>query len=334
MESLDGADDLDNLIADSISGVQSAVDGERKAASAAVGTGAAPGSQEWAKEAVRELQQGPSKAEGEAGGQPSEELFNSLVKTFQDEAFQKVMAEALQGKDMTGSAEVLAALETGGDNTAAEAGDAAGSTQAAAPSTVGPSAASGATAAAPSSGGSSESFLQNFFNSFDKAVGADSGFESSLESLMTSMLPNELICEPLEQISAALESWLKTQKGLPQAERARYEAQLRLYKQILGLYRSRPDPLPEDAQAEVQRLFEELSGLGQAPDEVMREIKPKMSEDGGENFEDFFKSMGLDNNIGPAEQDLLKKLSEDPEELTKVMKDMADGLSDEACKQQ
>ena len=51
------------------------------------------------------------------------------------------------------------------------------------------------------------------------------------------------------------------------------------------------------------------------------------------------KSMGLGDNLGAAEQDLLKKLTEDPEELTKVMKDMAGqlgegGSPEEACKQQ
>merc|ERR1719499_728085 len=148
------------------------------------------------------------------------------------------------------------------------------------------------------------------------------------------MLSNDLICEPLEQISEKLEPWLKSQKGLAQAERNRYEAQLRMYKQILSVYRQSPDPLPDDAQQEVQRLLTELHALGQPPDDVMKQIAPKEADEGGESFEDFMKSVGLDDNLGKNEQDLLKKLSEDPEELTKVMKDMAEGLPDEACKQQ
>lgn len=282
-------DDLDNLITDSLGGVQSALEGERKAPSVP-----APG----ASEAVRDLQQGPARPDG--AGPPGEEFFQDLVKTFQDEKFQKVMAEALQG------------------------GDAA------------PAAASTAPAASSGSGGEAgvEDFLQNFLKSFDNAVGSDGDFEQSLTSLMTSMLSNDLICEPLQQIADSLEPWLKNQKGLSAAEQTRYKAQLKLYKQILAVYKSSPDPLPEPARAEVQQLLSELHKLGQPPDEVMRQIAPKEAEDGGESFEDFMKSMGLDSNLGSAEQDLLKKLSDDPEELTKVMKDMAEGLPEEACKQQ
>jgi len=96
--------------------------------------------------------------------------------------------------------------------------------------------------------------------------------------------------------------------------------------------------LPDGAQQEVHRLLAELHTLGEPPADVMKGIAPKEAADGDESFEDFVKSMGLGDNLGAAEQDLLKKLTEDPEELTKVMKDMAgklDGESpEEACKQQ
>lgn len=293
------ADDLDNLITDSLAGVYSALEGERKAP---------PAPTPSVGEAVRDLQSGPARSDGP----PGDEFFSSLVKTFQDEKFQKVMAEALQGNDVGG----------GAAKPASEA------------------AALPAAASAAASGGSGdgeagvEDFLQNFLSSFDNAVGSDGDFEKSLNGLMTSMLSNNLICEPLQQIADQLEPWLKNQKGLTAAEQTRYEAQLRMYKQILTVYRGSPDPLPEPARVEVQRMLSELHKLGQPPDEVMRQIQPKEAEEGGESFEDFMKSMGLDNNLGGAEQDLLKKLSEDPEELTKVMKDMAEGLPDEACKQQ
>jgi len=80
----------------------------------------------------------------------------------------------------------------------------------------------------------------------------------------------------------------------------------------------------------VQKLLNELHTHGQPPDEVMSQITPKDAEEGGESLEDFMKQMGLDQNLGTAEQELLEKL-QDPEELTKVMKDMA---GEEACKQQ
>merc|ERR1711879_897412 len=115
----------------------------------------------------------------------------------------------------------------------------------------------------------------------------------------------------------------------------RYEDQLHTYKSILGVYRSRPEPLPEDAREEVQRLVAQLQLLVNPPDEVMQEVNSKDAHTGnGESFEDFMKTMGLGDGLGSNEQDLLKKLSEDPEELTKVMKDMAEGFPEEACKQQ
>uniref|UniRef100_A0A7S1LFM7 Peroxin-19 n=1 Tax=Alexandrium catenella TaxID=2925 RepID=A0A7S1LFM7_ALECA len=297
------ADDLDNLITDSLGGVQSALEGERKAAAPAPAAASEPAAQ-----AVRELRQGPAR-EGEEP--PSEEFFGSLVKTFQDEQFQKAMAEILQGADTA-----CASGPVPDDSKVAEEGKAAGSAD------VGV-----------------EDFLQNFMKSFDKAIDNDGNFEQNLTSLMTSMLSNDLICEPLQQIADNLEPWLQTQKekGLPAAEQSRYEAQLQKYKQILGVYKSSSDPLPESAREEVQRLLSELHALGQPPDEVMKQIAPKEAEDGNESFEDFVKSMGLDSNLGAAEQDLLKKLSENPDELTQVMKDMAKGLPEdagEACKQQ
>jgi len=300
------ADDLDNLIADSLGGVQSALEGERKATPPVPAAGVEPAARSIAGEAVRELQQGPARPDGQSEGQPpSEEFFCSLVKTFQDEKFQQAMADILQAADTVGAS--------------------------------GPAPDDSKSMGEGASEPAVEDFLQNFLKSFDKAVGSDTSFEKNLTTLMTSMLSNDLICEPLQQIADGLEPWLKAQKGLSASDQSRYEAQLRLYKQILAIYKGNPDPLPDTARDEVQRLLSELHSLGQPPDEVMRQIAPKDAEEGSESFEDFVKSMGLDSGLGSAEQDLLKKLTENPEELTKVMKDMAEGALDEgaeACKQQ
>eukprot|EP00747_Dinoflagellata_sp_TGD_P194690 gnl/TRDRNA2_/TRDRNA2_62399_c0_seq1.p1 gnl/TRDRNA2_/TRDRNA2_62399_c0~~gnl/TRDRNA2_/TRDRNA2_62399_c0_seq1.p1 ORF type:complete len:331 (+),score=91.04 gnl/TRDRNA2_/TRDRNA2_62399_c0_seq1:74-994(+) len=304
------ADDLDNLIADSLDGVQSALETERKEPAPRI---SADTPAQASGEAVRKLQQGPSRSD-DKGGPPNEEFFANLVKSFQDENFQKAMESALQGAHE----------------------DKSGST---APATAGctpPPAIS--SSAAGSKGLQAEDFLQNFMKSFEDAVGNDSNFEQQLSTLMTSMLSNDLICEPLQQIVSHLEPWLEKQKHLPSGERGRYEAQLRLYRKIIGIYKENPDPLPDEAREEVQRLLGELHALGQPPEEVMRQVAPKDPEDGGESFEDFMKSMGLADSLGAAEQDLVKKLAEDPEELTKVMKEMTSQLSsdrpDEACKQQ
>jgi peroxin-19 len=196
-------------------------------------------------------------------------------------------------------------------------------------------AATASSSSTASAGGDVEEFLQSFMKSFDKAVGSsDDGFDKEITSLMTSMLSKDLVVDPLKQIADGLEPWLKNQKGLSASDRTKYQDMLRLYRKIIETYEQNPDPLPEGPREEVQRLLAELHSLGQPPDEVMQQISPADAQEGDESFEDFMKSMGLDKGLGTAEQDLLKKLSEDPEELTKAMKEMAGGLSDEACKQQ
>lgn len=304
------ADDLDTLIADSLGGVQSALEGERRSgAPAEQSTNRSSGA---ASEAVRELQQEPPSSISEAEGlPPTDEFFGSLARTFQDASFQNAMADVLQKADVSAATGCIPDDSKLADKSASSAmtADDAGV----------------------------EDFLQKFLHGFDKAVGSDSNFEQNLASMMASMLSSDLICEPMQQISDNLEKWLKSNSGLSSADQGRYDSQLRLYKQVLSICKSNPDPLPDAARAEVQQLLEELHKLGQLPDEVMNEITPKDAGEGGESFEDFIQSMGLGSNLGAAEQDLLKKLTENPEELTKVMKDMAEGLPDEgadACKQQ
>lgn len=300
------ADDLDNLIADSLGGVQSALEGERRSgASAEQSTSRSCDS---ASEAVRELQQEPPNSIGESEGlPPTDEFFGGLARTFQDPAFQNAMADVLQHGDVSAARGCIPDDSKSADKSASSVDDAG-----------------------------VEDFLQKFLHGFDKAVGSDSNFEQNLASMMASMLSSDLITEPMQQISDNLEKWLKSNTGLSAADQGRYDSQLRLYKQVLSICKSNPDPLPDTARAEVQRLLEELHKLGQLPDEVMNEITPKDAGEGGESFEDFIQSMGLNSSLGAAEQDLLKKLTENPEELTKVMKDMAEGLPEdgEACKQQ
>mmetsp|Transcript_21113 Transcript_21113/g.45776 ORF Transcript_21113/g.45776 Transcript_21113/m.45776 type:complete len:327 (-) Transcript_21113:217-1197(-) len=321
-------DDLDNLIADSIGGVNSALEAEKKGPTNTT-------SDEWAKEAVRDLQGGPSRPEGE----PNEEFFASLLKTFQDPNFQKAMSDAMQqGAEEEkaapkAAAPALPSPEKEKEKASGTSGTAAAAAPLAASSSKPSGTASSSSAAAVTEQGA-EDFLQNFLQSFDKAVGEDPKFEQSLSSLMGSMLSNDLLSDPIKQITEKMEPWLKSQKGLPAAERKRYEDQLDVYHAILGVYRSRPDPLPEDAREEVQRLIGNLQLLGQPPDEVMQQIQPAEPPEGGECMEDFMKAMGLGESLGAGEQDLLQKLTNDPEELTKVMKDLSAGFSDEGCKQQ
>jgi hypothetical protein len=298
------ADDLDNLIAESLTGVQSALEADRKQAAVTDSTTSTAG------EAVAALQQGLARSDGKLEPVPNEEFFSSLVKSFQDDNFQKAMAEALQISDAEKESVV----------TGAPGGSLPSETTPADDSKV-------------------EDFLSNFMKSFNQAVeGGGDAFSKQMNQLMTSMLSPQYLTEPLQQIVVAFEPWLSAQKGLSASDRSRYEAQIKLYKDIIAIYKRSPDPLPDDVQKEVQGLLTELNNHGPPPDEVMKQIVPKEAAEGDDSFEDFMKSLGLDENLGSAEQDLLKKLTEDPEELTKVLQDMTgklgDGASDEACKQQ
>merc|ERR1711957_639496 len=222
----------------------------------------------------------------------------NLIKMFQGDALQKAMSDALQGAGDEGPGDKKADAEGG------EMGD----------------------------------FLQNFLKSFETAAGSDDKFADSLSSVMTSMLSNDLICEPLKQIAEHLAPWLQEHMEIPAEDRKRYEQQLDTYRKIIDIYAKNSDPLPEGPREEVQRLLTELHALGQPPDEVMSKITPKEGAGGGEeeNFEDFMKTMGLADGLSGEEQDLLKKLSEDPERLTKALQEMAGsmGQGGEDCKQQ
>jgi len=300
------ADDLDSLIADSLSGVQAALDGDRKAP-------AATDSGRSADQAVRELQQGVGKGEAQP---PGEDFFKDLVKTLQDENFQKAMAEAMQQTGQTAEPKPAESKPA-----VAEAAPAA------------PAAPASTAVASSSPSGDAEDFLQNFMKSFDQAAGSDGDLEKQLTNMMTSMLSSDLLTDSMKQIADALEPYLKTKKGLSKDDRKRYEAQLRLYRSIVGVYKTNSDPLPDHAREQVQRMLAELQTLGNPPDEVMAQVVPKEVAE-GESFEDMMRNMGLDSNLAGPEQDLMKKLADDPEELTKVMKEMAGGVPEEACKQQ
>ncbi|CAE6939061.1 PEX19-1 [Symbiodinium sp. CCMP2592] len=286
------ADDLDNLIADSLTGVQTALD-DRKAAPAEAGRSAG----EVVKQLTKELPQDQSSQP------PGEDFFKDLVKSFQDENFQKVMADALQQSSTPAPSEAAAAAPP-------------------------------AVASSSPSTDSSEDVLQKFMKSFEQAAGSDKDFEKSMSTLMSSMLSSDLLTEPLQQIADKLEPYLKEKKGLSKADRSRYEAQLKLYRQIVSVYKQNPDPLPDSAREQVQQMLNELQNLGQPPEEVMSQIVPQEATEGAESFEDFMKTMGLDSQLAGPEQELIRKIADDPEELTKAMKEMAAGMPEEACKQQ
>lgn len=285
--------DLDNLIADSLGGIETALETEKRDADKSAQKKAG----ELEKDAVKELRQEPS--DGDMSY--NEEFFSKLVETFQDPKFQSSMSELMHssGDAQSSSAE-----------------------------------ASSASANGPSAG--TEDLLKGFMESFEKVVDNDDAFGKQMEALMANMLSKDVLCEPLEQIAKQLGPWLDENRStLSSAEAARYDNLLRLYRQIASIYRSYPDELPEEAKVEVQRLLQEAQQYGAPPPDVMAAVVPTDAEEGQESFEDFVKQMGLDKGLGQTEQDILKKISEDPEELQKVLSEMTDELkNNQDCKQQ
>ena len=113
----------------------------------------------------------------------------------------------------------------------------------------------------------------------------------------------------------------------------RYEKQLDNYRKIVHIYES--DAQPNAAAAEeVERLVSELSVLGPPPAEVVGRISPMTDPHVGsvgsaemagtsESFADFVKSLGFDQGMGDAERRLIAQLSENPDDIEKVLKEMA-----------
>merc|ERR1719313_119346 len=90
-----------------------------------------------------------------------------------------------------------------------------------------------AAAAGPADGGAQD-FLDGFLKAFQSGVDVEGGdMDREITSLMTSMLSPELVRGPMEKICETLEPWLKKQKNLNAADKARYQEQLRLYKLIV-----------------------------------------------------------------------------------------------------
>jgi len=317
----DEVDDLDDLIADSLGGVQSAHAGEKQAAKPAA-EAAAP--QTWAKEAVRELKEEGARAGGEAG---EGDFLSTLVKTLQDESFQKELV-----------AEVAAAKGGGGEaasGSGARSSKAGGAAASSSSSAIGP-------ALPPAGDAAAEDVMQNLLKSFSQVASGEGGdFEKGLETLMTSMMSPELLTDPIKKLVGGLEDYLKgdSAKGASQEDITRYENQLRVYNEVLRVYRDASSPLPDIAREEVTRLLQEIQTYGQPPEEVQKlaSVPGLGGPDGpdGDNFEEFAKALQLSE----ADQDLVKRLQEDPEELTKALGELTQnmdmgGMAEEACKQQ
>merc|ERR1712064_267459 len=106
----------------------------------------------------------------------NQELFSNLMKSFQDDTFQKAIAETLAATE--GSAPPSQAAAAPQLDSAPAASSSAQST----------------TSKSETPDPSAKDFLQNTLKSFEDAMSNDPNFTKSLSSLMTSMLSNDLMC--------------------------------------------------------------------------------------------------------------------------------------------
>jgi len=182
-------------------------------------------------------------------------------------------------------------------------------------------------------------FFTNFMKSFEGAMDNDENFSKSVEFLMSGMLSNNVLCDSLRQVVDLLNQYLNETQCTPE-DRLRYEHQLRLYKEIMAIYAAEPNEISAEQMEEVNKKLLEVQTYGSLPKEVMDKVKGSPGEeapDGDDaNFEDFVKSMGLNQSLGEQEQEMIKQLSANPAELENIMAEMANEMKsgEEPCKQQ
>lgn len=179
-------------------------------------------------------------------------------------------------------------------------------------------------------------FFGTFMKAFEGAMDKDQNFSKSMEFLMSGMLSTNVLCDSLRQIVEHLEPYLNTKQCTPE-DRVRYEQQLRLYKEILAVYEDAPTDISPEQMEIVNAKLLELQNYGPPPQEIMDKLKgAEEAPEGDDSFEDFVKNMGIGQCLGDQEQEMIKQLSSNPEELEQIMAEMAKEIknTDEPCKQQ
>merc|ERR1712096_25591 len=118
----------------------------------------------------------------------------------------------------------------------------------------------------------------------------------------------------------------------------RYKNQLRIYKEILEIYDKASTDLTPQELEKVNKKLSELQEYGSPPQHIMDKLKGAEEPPAGEDdsFEEFVKNMGLSSGLGEQEQEMIKQLSANPDELNNIMKQMAEEIqgNEEPCKQQ
>jgi len=181
-------------------------------------------------------------------------------------------------------------------------------------------------------------FFENFMKTFENAMDKDESFSKSMEYLMSGMLSKNVLSDSLKEIVDLLEPYVLGDSCPGGTEKERYTKQLEIYKSILEIYENSSEDLSPDQLAEVNAKLQELQNYGSPPQHIMDQLRGTTEQEPEDDtFEDFVKNMGLTQNLGQQEQEMIKQLSTNPDELNQIMQDMAEeikGGGEEPCKQQ
>jgi hypothetical protein len=160
-----------------------------------------------------------------------------------------------------------------------------------------------------------------------------------MSGMLESLLSQDTILESMELLAVEMEEFLgnsASSSSLSVADKTRHERQLGLYQQLSSIYKDSPEAIedPDSEQSKsVQILLDELHELGSPPsaviEKLMMEQLSSMGAEGAESgdmvkeFEAFMKQAGSAGGLLPEltkdDEDMIKKLSEDPNALKDLM---------------
>jgi len=94
-----------------------------------------------------------------------------------------------------------------------------------------------------------------------------------LELMMSSLMSKEVLYEPLKELGDKFPPYLSTHPTLPEADKARYEAQLARIREIVCVFEE-PGYSDQDAEkvGRVVELMGEMQTFGTPPAEIMGDL--------------------------------------------------------------
>lgn len=133
---------------------------------------------------------------------------------------------------------------------------------------TGAAAAAGGSPLGPTAGaGPNLDVMEKLVAKLESELGED-GINSFMENMMKKMMSKEVMYKPIKSATEEYPRFL-SQKGIPAADRVRYEKQFAGYKALLQTFDEDPDNF-----ARISQIMSDLNAYGQPPDEITKLITP------------------------------------------------------------